>query len=55
VDAERFQDAPDETVEEGERHEGRASPSSFPLVKPGQVFFGPFTYVSRSCVAARQD
>jgi hypothetical protein len=42
VDAEHFQDAPDETVEEGERHGGRASPSSFPLVKLARRVSGPF-------------
>jgi hypothetical protein len=42
VDAEHFQDAPDETVEEGECHGGRASPSSFPLVKLARRVSGPF-------------
>ena len=34
VDADRFEDAVDEAVEEGERHGRRASPSSSYLVKP---------------------
>ncbi len=42
VDANDLKHASDETVEEGEGHGGRASPSAFWLVKPGRGVSGPF-------------
>jgi len=44
VDADRLCDATHELVEEGERHRGRASPSSSCLVKLPKRVNGPFTH-----------
>ena len=44
MDANDLNDAPDETVEEGQGHDRQASPSVLRLVKLGQGVFGPFTH-----------
>ncbi|MGD0286211.1 MAG: hypothetical protein ABSC31_07520 [Acidimicrobiales bacterium] len=42
MDANDLNDAPGETIEKGQGHERRASPSALWLVKPGQGVSGPF-------------
>ena len=42
MDANDLNDAPGETIEKGQGHERRASPSPLWLVKPGQGVSGPF-------------
>jgi hypothetical protein len=44
MDANDLNDAPDETVEEGQGHDRQASPSVLWLVKLGQGVSGPFRF-----------
>jgi hypothetical protein len=48
MDANDLEDAPGETIEEGQGHERRASPSALWPVKLGQGVSGPFRFTARS-------